>query len=396
MHYRMGVDVGGSHTDAVLLDENLCCVHGVKVPTTANVDSGIREAVERLGKESGIHPRQVKLATLGTTHCANAVVERKNLSRVGMIRIGAPATRSVPPMVGWPEDLKKAIGSVYFLVRGGREYNGTPIVPLDLEEIRHACRQMKGLVDAVAITAVFAPTDPADEDLAAEIVREELGASIPVTRSGELAGLGLLDRENATILNAALNRTANRVIEGFRRALEQAGMQANIFFGQNDGTMMPEKMARRFPIRMIACRSCSFFAGSGSSFQNVRCSGSGCGWNHYGRGNGVQSLSERVDRPCGNWGCEDQCPHAGFVVGRCGRRNGYTGRSGGYLSGSGQRRPSFDATCSMFWREYLDLDGCRCCNRQNWMDSFHECDRGRKTTLTKSDVCGEKSCRGSD
>lgn len=253
MHYRMGVDVGGSHTDAVLLDENLCCVHGVKVPTTANVDSGIREAVERLGKESGIHPRQVKLATLGTTHCANAVVERKNLSRVGMIRIGAPATRSVPPMVGWPEDLKKAIGSVYFLVRGGREYNGTPIVPLDLEEIRHACRQMKGLVDAVAITAVFAPTDPADEDLAAEIVREELGASIPVTRSGELAGLGLLDRENATILNAALNRTANRVIEGFRRALEQAGMQANIFFGQNDGTMMPEKMARRFPIRMIAC-----------------------------------------------------------------------------------------------------------------------------------------------
>lgn len=107
MHYRMGVDVGGSHTDAVLLDENLCCVHGVKVPTTANVDSGIREAVERLGKESGIHPRQVKLATLGTTHCANAVVERKNLSRVGMIRIGAPATRiraSDGRMAGGPKE----------------------------------------------------------------------------------------------------------------------------------------------------------------------------------------------------------------------------------------------------------------------------------------------------
>src|SRR5689334_7526732 len=89
--YRIGIDVGGTNTDAALLDSNLHCVHKVKVHTTADVNEGIVEAVRRLLQESGVNGADIRYAMLGTTHCTNAIVERKHLGRVGLIRIGAPA-----------------------------------------------------------------------------------------------------------------------------------------------------------------------------------------------------------------------------------------------------------------------------------------------------------------
>jgi N-methylhydantoinase A/oxoprolinase/acetone carboxylase beta subunit len=254
MKYRIGIDVGGTNTDAVLLDEQLKVAYEVKSPTTADVSSGIFEALRSVVQGSGVNPHEVRYAMLGTTHCTNAIVERKRLNRVGAIRIGKPATTAVRPMMGWPEDLRAAVGENWQIVSGGYEYDGRTIVPLDEEEIRQVCRSMKGRIETVAISGVFSPANAEQEKRAAAIVREELGESVSISVSHEIGSIGLLERENATILNAALIETAKMVAEGFREALKKNGIEnAGIYFGQNDGTLMSLEYAIRYPILTIAC-----------------------------------------------------------------------------------------------------------------------------------------------
>ena len=77
MAYRMGIDVGGTNTDAVIVDENLKLVAEVKTPTTLDVSSGIYTALRSVLEEAAIPPKEIKYAMLGTTHATNAIVERK-------------------------------------------------------------------------------------------------------------------------------------------------------------------------------------------------------------------------------------------------------------------------------------------------------------------------------
>ena len=104
--YKLGIDVGGTNTDAVLIDENLQVIAEVKYPTSGNVFEGIIGAVQKLLKQAQVDRSQIRQAMLGTTQCTNAIVERKNLAKIGLLRIGAPATVGVPPMVDWPEDIR--------------------------------------------------------------------------------------------------------------------------------------------------------------------------------------------------------------------------------------------------------------------------------------------------
>ena len=104
--YQLGIDVGGTNTDAVLIDENLQVIASVKQHTTPDAYDGILAAVRAVLTQSGIDRSEVGQAMLGTTQCTNAIVERKHLAPIGILRIGAPATRGIPPMVDWSEDLK--------------------------------------------------------------------------------------------------------------------------------------------------------------------------------------------------------------------------------------------------------------------------------------------------
>ena len=90
--YKLGIDVGGTNTDAVLIDENLQVIAEVKYPTSGNVFEGIIGAVQKLLKQAQVDRSQIRQAMLGTTQCTNAIVERKNLAKIGLLRIGAPAT----------------------------------------------------------------------------------------------------------------------------------------------------------------------------------------------------------------------------------------------------------------------------------------------------------------
>lgn len=79
--YKIGIDVGGTNTDAVIINENLELVHGVKVPTSGDIQTGIEQALHKVMSESGITPGKISHAMLGTTQCTNAIVERKNSPR---------------------------------------------------------------------------------------------------------------------------------------------------------------------------------------------------------------------------------------------------------------------------------------------------------------------------
>jgi N-methylhydantoinase A/oxoprolinase/acetone carboxylase beta subunit len=250
--FRLGIDVGGTNTDAVILDLSDRVVAKVKSPTTPDVGTGIVNALQSVLTTSGLPPGSIRYAMLGTTHCTNAVVTRRGLSAVGVIRLGAPATLAVEPLVTWPRDLRELVCAQAFILHGGHEYNGEPLATLDLQGIREAAQQMKGRVQAVAITGVFSPVNSEHELRACDLVREELGEAMPITLSSEIGSVSLLERENATVLNAALIAVARTAIEGFERAIRQLRIPATLFLGQNDGSLMAADYALRYPIFTIA------------------------------------------------------------------------------------------------------------------------------------------------
>ena len=99
MRRRIGIDVGGTNTDAVLLEDDRV-LHAVKTPTTADVLTGVRLALESAAQAMG--SEGVQAVMIGTTHFVNAVVQRRDLAKVGALRLGLPASKSLPPCVPKP------------------------------------------------------------------------------------------------------------------------------------------------------------------------------------------------------------------------------------------------------------------------------------------------------
>ena len=252
--YKLGIDVGGTNTDAVLIDENLQVVADIKHPTSGDIYDGILGALRKVLAESGVDRSQIGQAMLGTTQCTNAIVERKNLAKIGILRIGAPATMGIEPMVDWAEDICQiAVGKT--IIGGGYEYDGKEIAPLDeVAAIRFFSEMKEKGVQSIAISCAFSTVRNDHELRTAELCRQIMGEDVHVSISSEIGSMGLIERENATILNAALWKVAERFTEGFARSLAEEGIEnAAIYLSQNDGTLMTVDYARRYPILTVAC-----------------------------------------------------------------------------------------------------------------------------------------------
>lgn len=248
---RIGIDVGGTNTDAVAVRDT-DVVAAVKRPTTAAVADGIIDALTALLTGASFAAEEVSAVMVGTTQFVNAVIQGSNLARTGVIRIGLPATAALPPLVDWPGRLKAAIGDHVYLCRGGHEYDGSEIAPLDRGGLAEAADALAGAdVAAVAITSVFSPINAEFEAAAAEIIRTAL-PGVPVTLSSELGRIGLLERENATVMNACLRVLAAETIQAFGDALAAVSITGQLFVSQNDGTLMNAEFARRFPVATFA------------------------------------------------------------------------------------------------------------------------------------------------
>jgi N-methylhydantoinase A/oxoprolinase/acetone carboxylase beta subunit len=248
---RIGIDVGGTNTDAVLMDGKTV-VAGVKAATSADVMTGVVNALRDVLAAAETTADKVDVVMIGTTHFTNAVVQRRDLAQVACVRLCLPATQSLPPMVDWPADLREVLGHHWYLAHGGNEFDGRVISPLDEGELRGIAAQIaaKG-IKSVAVSSVFSPVSSEFEKRAGEILADALPGT-HITLSADIGRIGLLERENAAIMNACLRDLARDVVEAFRGALKDVGFSGRFFLTQNDGTLMDAAFAERFPVLTFA------------------------------------------------------------------------------------------------------------------------------------------------
>lgn len=252
---RIGIDVGGTNTDAVLIDGTKILA-SIKVPTTSDVMSGVVNATTGVleqdrGAANGAD-HEIDAVMLGTTHFTNAVIERANLERVAIIRISLPASGSLPPAIDWPEDIRATVDPMIFLVKGGHEYDGRPLVPLDRKAITAAAYKIADAgIRSVAVNALFSPLTSECEQEAADIVRSII-PDARITLSHTLGRIGLLERENVAMLNASLQIIGRKTVDAFGAALSQAGIDAPFYLTQNDGTVVMAEVAAQSPVFSFA------------------------------------------------------------------------------------------------------------------------------------------------
>ena len=248
---RIGIDVGGTNTDAVLVEDE-AIVGSIKTPTTADVTGGITAALAGVLEATGADPAAIDSVMIGTTHFTNAVAQRKDLTRVAAVRICLPASASLEPFIDWPDDLREVVNGAIFMLEGGHEVDGRPIVPFDEDGMREAAREIAAQgICSVGITSVFSPLTSEFEERAAEIMAEEC-PDVAVTLSHALGRIGLLERENATLLNACLRDLARTTLGAFTQAIAESGLDAQLYITQNDGTVTLAEVAERYPVFSFA------------------------------------------------------------------------------------------------------------------------------------------------
>ena len=248
---RIGVDVGGTNTDAVVMDGN-DVVALIKSPTTEDVGGGVVAAVSDVLKQAGIGTSAIESVMIGTTQFTNAFVERKRLVEVGILRLALPATTSLQPLVDWPTDLVNKVGTNVIMAHGGYEFDGREISAFRESEIAEAAKAFhKAGLNSIAISSVFAPMNQDMENKASEIILQEI-PDARITLSSSIGRIGMVERENAAIMNASLMDLSQRVVGAFRSALKKLGVTAPFFISQNDGTLMTADYVEKYPVLTFA------------------------------------------------------------------------------------------------------------------------------------------------
>ncbi|MEM9221418.1 MAG: hydantoinase/oxoprolinase family protein [Pseudomonadota bacterium] len=248
---HIGVDVGGTNTDAAVIDGTKV-VASTKSPTTEDVASGVMNAIRDVLTASGVSASAMTSVMIGTTQFTNAFVEGKKLVPVATFRAALPATESLLPMADFPPHLRSSIGQVSYLVGGGYEFDGREIRSLDKDAVVKAARDMKAKgIQSAAISGVFSPINGTMEQQIAEIIRAEVPEA-SVALSSEIGRVGLIERENATIMNASLAALSKLVVNAFRSALADLGLSCPFYISQNDGTLMTAEFAEKYPVLTFA------------------------------------------------------------------------------------------------------------------------------------------------
>ncbi|MGW1006582.1 hydantoinase/oxoprolinase N-terminal domain-containing protein [Streptomyces sp. NPDC002520] len=236
----IGVKVGGSRTDAVALHEGAVIAKAVAPSLPGDPVRSLADAVRKL---PAAHRAEAVQLSVGLNTAARAVMERQGLARVGVLRIGGAAVDAVPPGFGWPQALRRAVLADWENVDGGAGLTPALRTPLDRAAVTRFAERTRGRVQAYAVTGVFAPADGSQERESADL----LGAEVPVVLSGEVAGLGLVERENATVLHAALSSLVARLADELSVAASTLTPRATVLVTRHDGTLAGLDYLRRQP-----------------------------------------------------------------------------------------------------------------------------------------------------
>ena len=260
----IGIDIGGTNTDVVLVNKEKKIIAACKETTTKSIEDGVVRAISKLLENESIAPESIESVCVGSTHATNAILEGKDLLAVGLIRI-AGHIPDFTPGISWPAELASKIIAAHTTIPGGYECHGTQITPFDKKKAREAIERVveKG-VQAISIVGVFAPMKP-DQELEVQLlVHEMLGADFPVTISTDIGGIGFLERENATLLNSALKKVVGFGFHALQKELRKLGILAPLSMVHNDGSLMDMQRAIEFPIFTIACGQTNSFRGGAS------------------------------------------------------------------------------------------------------------------------------------
>ncbi|MFE3200491.1 hydantoinase/oxoprolinase N-terminal domain-containing protein [Embleya sp. NPDC059237] len=253
--WTIGVDVGPTNTDGALL-VGAAPMATVKVPSAGDPVHNVRTAVAALLRDAPRAPGAsgargappVAHVAVGLRSAAHAVTLRAGLTRVGVLRIGGPVSDAVPPLAGWPADLSAAVHAGSAMVDGGAGLTPADATALDRDAVARFAAGLAGRCDAFAVTGVFSPIDDSQEHEAAEIIRREAGADTFVGLSAGSGGLGLIERENSTVLDAALSRHTAVLADALIVSLDALGLaSATILVARGDGTLTSLEYLRLHP-----------------------------------------------------------------------------------------------------------------------------------------------------
>jgi N-methylhydantoinase A/oxoprolinase/acetone carboxylase beta subunit len=260
--YRIGIDIGGTHTDAVLIDSQANILATVKTITTQNIEEGFEKALRKLLNETPINHTQISGIYLGTTLATNALLQQTDLYRVGVIRLAGHFPNSLPVGYAWPANLKKALGLWHMNVGGGFECDGTPLSPVTPTEIEKAIDQLLELgAESLAIIGVFSPLNSEHELEAKGLAQAYIGKKLPLSLSHEIGGIGFIERENSTILNAALKKVMATGFEKLESIKKNLGLVCPLWITQNNGSLIDLQQALDYPVLTISAGPTNSFMG---------------------------------------------------------------------------------------------------------------------------------------
>ncbi|MEI9418947.1 hydantoinase/oxoprolinase family protein [Mesorhizobium sp. Cs1321R2N1] len=244
----LGIDTGGTYTDAVLWCEKPAgsgtVVAKAKALTTRHdLAVGISGAVDAVLGEAATNPADIKLVSMSTTLATNALVEGQG-GRVALVMIGFTEADLAR------DGLRSALGSdpVVF-APGGHDVHGKA-QPLNLSTLQEALPALGASVSGFAVCAYFATRNPAHELLACDMIREKTG--LPVTASHELSTkLGGPRRALTTLLNARLISMIDSLVAATEGFLAARGIAAPLMVVRGDGALVSAAFARARPIETI-------------------------------------------------------------------------------------------------------------------------------------------------
>ena len=244
MTLALGVDTGGTYTDAVLIrDEREVLASAKSLTTRGDLAIGVGGAVRAVLAQAGVAAADVGLASLSTTLATNALVEGQG-GRVALVMIGF--AEADLDKHGVRAALK---GDPVLVMAGGHSHAGGEVAPLDLPALETFLDSLPP-VSGVAVAARFATRNPAHELAVAGRIAERLG--VPVTCSHHLsAKLNGPKRAVTAVLNARLIGMIDRLIGRAQHVLTDLGVTAPLMVVRGDGALMSAEQARARPIETI-------------------------------------------------------------------------------------------------------------------------------------------------
>ena len=243
MALQLGLDTGGTYTDAVLVDESYAVRRSAKSLTThRNLLQGLRGAVTQI--VTAEDTPQIKLVCLSTTLATNALVEGRGRS-VALVLIGFNKTQLARA------NLSQALaGDPMVLVSGGHSADGKPHSTLDVESVREFVLHANSHVDAFAVSALFAVRNP-EHELQVQLLIESMTGK-PVTCGHHLSsGLDAPRRALTALLNARLIPMITTLLDATQYLLTEQGIKAPLMVVKGDGSLISDAVARRYPVETI-------------------------------------------------------------------------------------------------------------------------------------------------